>query len=53
MNSAIAYVNSTSLLGADSAASLKQQVSDVLSSSLSLVPRADNTIKAGYEAIYT
>ncbi len=46
-------MNSTSLLGADGAASLKQQVSDALSSSLSsLVPSSDNTVKAGYEAIY-
>ncbi|TFK85315.1 GMC oxidoreductase [Polyporus arcularius HHB13444] len=53
VNSAVAYVNSTSLLGADGAASLKQQVSDALSSSLSsLVPSSDDTVKAGYEAIY-
>ncbi|RPD68158.1 GMC oxidoreductase [Lentinus tigrinus ALCF2SS1-7] len=53
VNSAVAYVNSTVVLGADGEATLKQQIADALSSSVStLVPSSDDTVKAGYEAIY-
>ena len=53
VNSAIAYVGANKLLGEDGAASLRQQVSDQLSSSLSdLVPTSSDAVKRGYEAIY-
>ncbi|RPD70182.1 hypothetical protein L226DRAFT_526054 [Lentinus tigrinus ALCF2SS1-7] len=54
VNSAVAYVNSTVVLGADGEATLKQQIriANALSTSVStLVPSSDHTVKAGYEAI--
>ena len=46
-------MNATAVLGADGAVSLQQQISDALSSSVStLVPSSDDSVRAGYEAIY-
>lgn len=52
VNSAIAYVSANTLLGSDGVSTLKQQVSDALSSSLSTVPSSSDEVKKGYEAIY-
>ncbi|KAH9912095.1 GMC oxidoreductase [Epithele typhae] len=52
VNSAIAYVNVTDLLG-DSATEFHQTQSDALASArTSLVPSSDSTVQAGYAAIY-
>ena len=52
VNSAIAYVNITDLLG-DSATEFQQQQSSALQTSLSsLVTSSSSTVQAGYQAIY-
>ena len=52
VNSAIAYVNITDLLG-ESATDFQQQQSSALQTSLSsLVPSSSSTVQAGYQAIY-
>lgn len=53
VNSATAYVNITTLLGADAAASFQTNISNALAKSVStILPSKDATVIAGYEAIY-
>jgi hypothetical protein len=53
VNSATAYVNISTLLGADQVAAFQSQIIDALASSASsLVPSKDPTVIEGYKAIY-
>ncbi|KZP19682.1 GMC oxidoreductase, partial [Athelia psychrophila] len=54
VNSATAYVNVSTLLGADAVAAFQSNITSFLPTALStgLVPSTDPTVIAGYEAIY-
>lgn len=52
INSATAYINATYLLGSEAASSLKQSMADARqTSSTTLVPSSDDTVRAGYLAV--
>lgn len=52
INSAIAYVNLTAMLGANAASTLVSSISDAAGSSASLVPSQYPEVVAGYNAMY-
>lgn len=52
INSATAYVNLTTILGADAAATLVSSISDAAENSASLVPSQYSEVVAGYSAMY-
>lgn len=52
INSATAYVNMSTLLGAENVPTFQSQIEGQLSQAITLVPSTDPTVIAGYEAIY-